>query len=130
MSDTPDALVHGGMWDRQRLLGGQRLVETFDKDESFILWDLEVVGEVPVEENKTTPKVELTVSKLDDPDNRFTVGALGKAIVELAELDRQDGDLPAVVHYDEVPTKRNLQPAVVIIAERQYVVEAATSSRK
>lgn len=114
-------LNRGGMWDRQRLLGGKRLVQEFEKGENFILWGMEVVGEVSVGEDRTTPKVELKVSPLKNPDEMFIVGALGKAITELAEADRVEGDLPAIVFWDETETKRGLQPAVIIQAERQYV---------
>lgn len=122
-SSTADLLVRGGMWDRQRLLGGPRLTQEIEKGESFILWDLSVVGDVEVEEGKTTPKAELTVSRLSSPDESFQVGTLSKAIVELAAIDRQEGDLPVVAHWEEVETKRALQPAVVIVAERRYLGE-------
>lgn len=117
----PELLNRGGMWDRQRLLGGKRLVQEFEKNENFILWGMEIVGDVPVGEDRTAPKVELTVSKLDVADEKFTVGALGRAITELAEAEKAEGDLPAIVYWDETETKRGLQPAVVIQAVRQYV---------
>lgn len=113
-------LNRGGMWDRQRLLGGKRLVQEFEKGENFILWSLGVVGEVPVGEDRTATKVELVVSTLAEPQGKFTVGALGRAITELAEADKAEGDLPAIVYWDETETKRGLQPAVVIQAVRQY----------
>lgn len=118
-----DLLNRGGMWDKQRLMGGKRLRDEFEKDEYFILWALDVVGEVPVEDDRSATKVELTVSLIDSPEDKFTVGALGRAITEMAEAPMVDGDLPCVVYWDEVGTKRGLQPALVLTAVRRYTGE-------
>lgn len=118
-----DLLNHGGLWDKQRLMGGKRLKNEFDREEQFILWDLSVVGEIPVEDDRTATKVELIVSTLVAPDEKISVGALGRAISEMAEAERSPGDLPAVVYWDEVETKRGLQPALVLVAVRQYLGE-------
>lgn len=115
-----DSLAQGGMWDRQRLLGGERLTESYQEDESFILRDLRIVGEVEVEEDKSAPKCELVTSPLDDPSRTLIVGTLSKAICELAEQDRAEGDLPVVCHWTRVETKRKQQPAVVIMAESPF----------
>lgn len=115
-----DTLARGGMWDRQRLLGGARLTETYKEDESFVLRDLSIVGEVEVEEGKLAPKVELLTSPMEDPSRLITVGTLSKAITELAEQERASGDLPVVCHWTRVETKRKQQPAVVIIADASF----------
>ena len=125
-ADTqPDLLQHGGMWERQRLLGGDRLTDEYAQHESFILWDIAVVGDIPVGEDddgnpRYAKKVELTTSHMESPDDKKAVGALGAALVSLAEEPQVDGDLPAVVHWDTAETKRKLQPALVLVAERQY----------
>ena len=122
--ETQDELLaQGGMWDKQRLMGGKRLKDEFANGEEFILHSLNVVGEIPVEGDRTATKVELVVSKLTSPTEVYTVGALGRAITEMAEADKAPGDLPAVVYWDEVGTKRGLQPALVLTAVRRYTVE-------
>ena len=115
-----DALNRGGLWDRQVLLGGLRLTEVFNEGEDFILWDLEHVGVVDIGDGSQAEKTALTVSTLEKPGEKFTVGTLARAIHEMAVAERADGDLPAVVKWTRVETKRELQPAVVLIAVRQF----------
>ena len=125
--------MRGGMWDKQRLLGGKRLQQEFGNEEDFILWKIERVGDVPVDdEGNLAPKTELTVSRLTSPDEKFPIGTLSQAIDLLAqdaESKSVEGDLPAVCHWTETETKRGLQPAVILVALRPYVSQPVSSGK-
>lgn len=113
------ALPTGGLWGRQQMYGGLRLDQEFEQKQEFILWGLSSPGEVELEDDQTADKTILEVSRLNEPDVKFEVGTLSKAINEMVE-HVSDGDLPAVVYWEEVETKRKMQPAKVLTAVRLY----------
>jgi hypothetical protein len=124
VDNTQSKLPADGLWARQHLYGGRRLKDEFAQGEEFILWSLERIGDVPIDNGdggtSMVPKANLTVSKVEEPDDRFEVGTLAGAIVAMCESDRADGDLPAVVCWTETQTKRGLTPATVLVGIKPY----------
>lgn len=105
-----------GMFDKDRLYGGERLDQTFEEDDRFILWNAEVLDEkVPTGIGDAT-KTLLTVSKLGSPGEKFVVGTLASAIATKAAT-AEDSDFPAVVKYHHVPGQQDSEAAVISLVE-------------
>jgi hypothetical protein len=123
MSTTSPRLPSDGMWARQHLFGGRRLKDEFAQGEEFILWSLERIGDVPLDNGdghtNMVPKASLTVSKVDAPEERFEVGTLAEAIVSMCDVEQVPKDVPAVVCWTETPTKRS-HTATVLIGIKPY----------
>lgn len=117
--DVDTSLPTGGLWGRQQMYGGLRLDQEFEQKQEFILWGLSSPGEVELEDDQKADKTILQVSRISEPDEKFEVGTLSKAINEMVD-HVSDGDLPAVVYWEEVETKRKMQPAKVLTAVRLY----------
>lgn len=118
-AETDTSLPTGGLWNRQQMYGGLRLDQEFQEKEQFILWGMTSPGEVELDEGDKAVKTLLTVSRMNEPDEKFEVGTLSKAINEMVG-QAEDGDLPAVVFWEEVETKRKMQPAKVLTAVRLW----------
>jgi hypothetical protein len=106
-----------GMFDKDRLYGGDRLDETFQFGDTFILHSVEVLEEpVPTEVGDAT-KTILTVSKRDNPGEQFKVGTLASAIAEKAR-EAEASDFPAVVKYHQVTSEKwGTEAAVISLVE-------------
>lgn len=127
MSDATAAgrestVPRGGMWENQAIYGGKRLRDEFAASEAFILWGIDAVGEVPLDEGdgtKMVAKTELTVSRINEPDEQFQVGTLSGAIADMVHRASAD-DFPVEAYWSEVETKRGLNPATVLTAIRKW----------
>lgn len=117
--EADTSLPTGGLWNRQQMYGGLRMDSEFEQKEEFILWDMRAAGEVDLDDDQKAEKTILTVSRVKEPDEKFEVGTLSKAIGEMPDKIT-DGDLPAVVYWEEVETKRAMQPAKVLTAVRLW----------
>lgn len=106
-----------GMFDKDRLYGGERLDQTFAFGDTFILWGVEVLAEpVPTEVGNAT-KTILTVSRKDAPGEQFKVGTLASAIADKAR-DAEESDFPAVVKYEQVTSEKwGTEAAVISLVE-------------
>jgi hypothetical protein len=101
-----------GMFDKDRLYGGERLDQRFELGDEFILWGVEVMPDaVPTELGDAT-KTVLEVSTKDNPEERFKVGTLASAIAEKAK-DAEPTDFPAIVRYEKVPGRFDSDAAVI-----------------
>lgn len=113
-----------GMFDKDRLYGGERLDETFSFGDTFIVWGVEVLPDpVPTEVGNAT-KTILEVSKRDAPADRFKVGTLASAIAEKAR-EAEASDFPAVVKYHQVTSEKwGTEAAVISLVEPYDASEA------
>lgn len=102
-----------GMFDKDRVFGGDRLDEEFEDGIPFLLLDAEVVAEGIDTGNDLPPasKTMLIVAHLKggNPGGPVegepkVVGTLASAIADKVRL-KSDGDLPAVVETQTVPSK-------------------------
>ena len=121
-SEADHQLHRGGMWEGQVVYGGERLRDTFSAKEPFILWSLEHMGEVPVDEGegkRFVAKTDLTVSRFETPGDKFRIGTLSSAIAAMVEKVTE-GDLPVEAYWEEVGTSRGLNPATVLTAVRPW----------
>lgn len=116
-----------GLFDKDRLLGGNRLTDTFKQDEPFILFDLACISEaVPMKDGDNADKSELIVGNVDKDGNLkgdiYKVGTLSTPIAALAKTNLRgaDGkpvdtdDLPSIVCWTKVPTPNYPSDAVVL----------------
>jgi hypothetical protein len=98
----------GGIWERDRLFGGERLADAYEPDQPFVLIDLEVVGQIEVDKtdaDKKADKTELQTFDLNSGELRL-IGTLSGPIADMARMDRSPDDLPAVVCWESVPSDR------------------------
>ena len=108
-----------GMFDKDRMYGGERLDRWADFGDSFILWGVEVLPDpVPTSVGDAT-KTLLEVSTLDNPENKTTVGTLASAIATKAR-EAEESDFPAVVKLEKVPGGYGSDATVISFVE-QYV---------
>lgn len=115
-----------GMFDKDRLYGGERLDQTFEYGDSFILWGVEVLAEpVPTEVGQAT-KTFLTVSRLDSPGEQFKVGTLASAIADKAR-EAEESDFPAIVKFEKVTSEKWGTDAAVISLVEPYDAQAAAA---
>jgi hypothetical protein len=114
------------LWDKDILLGGERLTDTFGKTERFVIWDMAMISEkVPMPSGDLSQKTELVVSPTLDPAGAKRVGTLSTPIARKAVENLRDGDgnptdteaFPALVYWDEVETDFP-QNAVVLKFDR------------
>jgi hypothetical protein len=107
------------MFDKDRLYGGDRLDETFQFGDKLILWGVEILSDpVPTEVGDAT-KTILTVSRMEQPDEKFKVGTLASAIADKAR-EAEESDFPAVVKYHQVTSERWGSDAAVLSLVEQY----------
>jgi hypothetical protein len=119
-ADVPAGEVPaGGMWDRQRVFGGLRMQQEFTAQEQFILWGITAGGEVPLDGTDSAPKTVLTVSRMNEPKEKFEVNTLSGPIAEMVTL-AQDDDFPVIAYWETVPTKREQSEATVLTALGKY----------
>lgn len=108
-----------GMFDKDRMYGGDRLDEVFDLGDTFILWNVEILDKrVPTDVGDAT-KTVLEVSRESAPDEHFKVGTLASAIAEKA-ADAEPSDFPTVVKLEKVHSARWGTDALVISLVEPY----------
>jgi len=111
-----------GMFDKDRLYGGERLDKWCEPGDRFILWGVEIVDEPVPTSVGNAIKTLLKVSTLDAPENQTIVGTLASAIAEKAK-DAEESDFPAVVEFQKVHSQEYNTEAAVIQFVEPYDLE-------
>lgn len=107
-----------GMFDKDKEIGRQ-MTDVFPPRTEFILWAVQVQENAVVTDFGPADKTEMTVSKTEDPNRKFTVNSLGGAIADKAKQADPD-EFPAVVEWFQVNSKFSNR-ATVLQFVRAYV---------
>lgn len=111
-----------GMFDKDKSMAPDGPMQNWvDDGTEFIVYDCFIKDEnfaIGDEDGTTVPMAHWVVAPLDAPDNRATVSTIGSAMAEKVR-NKADGDLPAVVVTDHVPTDQP-SPAYVLRFVRAY----------
>lgn len=114
--------VMPGLFDKQKLYRGERLVEAYQEGEHFILYDLALVVENSKEliEGSTVDKVELVTGREGEPP--ILTSTLANAIVRVARGNLRDAkgkpkadDLPAVCYWKRVDTTNSFENQATVL---------------
>lgn len=112
-----------GMFDNDKVFAPDGQLDGFTGfGEEFILWDCWIQTEefeFDPKEDKI-PMAHLVVSRKMTPEDRKVVSSLSGPICEKVRL-KQDGELPAIVTYESVPSqKKGFSDAKVIRFREPY----------
>lgn len=108
-----------GMFDKDKQIG-RKLDTVFKYGDQFIVWGVDPDQTAEIQPGQTVTKTVLTVSTLENPEERFEVGTLSKPINDKAK-EADDTDFPAVVELLQVPSSRaGWNDATVIQFVRPY----------
>ncbi len=106
-----------GMFDKDKLYGGERMDDHFNTGDEFILWGAQVLPDKIPTSVGDARKTLLQVSRTTDPELVFIVGTLASAIADKAN-EADPSDFPAVVKLAKVPSSFDNEATVI-----QFVAE-------
>lgn len=119
-----------GMFDKDKQFAPDgQLHSLFDIGVKCILWDAEIHTEEFIikdtDGDKPIPMAWVTVSTLDDPNEKLVVSTIGTA--DIGKIRENDGsDLPAVIEMIQVPSaNKSMQDAITFRFVENYKGEVA-----
>lgn len=88
----------------------------FSLGDELILWDI-TAGESFTTSLGEARESVMQVSKIDSPDERFTITSLGRGFARLADRKNPE-ELPAVVKFEEVKGQRGRAAKVLTFVRK------------